>query len=479
MAQIFPVILSGGAGTRLWPLSREMYPKQFIRFFGKDRPSMLAQTATRMDGDRFAPPIVLSSGDHRFLVQEALESVNVEAGAILLEPCARNTAPAITLAALRVAQSDPDGVLAVMPSDHLIEDSETFAEIVVRGARLARDGRIVLLGRTPTDPHTGYGYIKAGARCDGDDRAHAVAAFTEKPDRETAEKYVAAGNYLWNCGIFIMSAQTYLAEITKHEPEILEHARAALDHAEEDGPFQRVARAPFSKAKSISVDYAVMERTERAVVLPIDTKWSDVGAWASLWDETPKDARGNAVSGDGLLVDTQDTLVRSERGLVATLGVKDLVIVNTPDALLVADQSRSQDVGKIVSRLKEQGRTEHQTHIRSYRPWGHFETLALEPRFQVKKLFVKPGAKLSMQMHHHRSEHWVVVKGTARVTVGDMDKLLTENESVYIFATQWHRLENPGKVPLEVVEVQIGSYLGEDDIIRSEDIYNRDPDETR
>ena len=480
MSTIHPVILSGGSGTRLWPLSRAMYPKQFIRFFNGSEPSFLGATLQRLVADDFAKPILLCNNDHRFLVKDELDRASLEAGAIYLEPVARNTAAAIAVAAVAISETDPNGILAVMPSDHVISDEAAFVDAVRRAARVAETGRLVLFGIKPAEAHTGYGYIRRGAAIDGfSGSAFAVDAFFEKPDIATAAEYVADGNYYWNSGIFVLHARTFIEELARLEPRILEAARGALARAEPDLGCLRLDRAAFSSAPSISVDYAVMEKTAAAAMLPIDVGWNDVGSWSSLWEVAPRDKDGNSVHGDAVLEDSKNLYVHSERSLVATIGVKDLVIVDTPDALLVADKSRSQDVATIVKRLKASNRKEQEQHLRNYRPWGYFETLSLGPRFQVKLLHVKPDAKLSMQMHHHRSEHWIVVQGTAKVVIGDIEKLVRENESVYIFATQWHRLENPGKVPLELIEVQIGSYLGEDDIVRGDDIYKRAPEETR
>jgi mannose-1-phosphate guanylyltransferase/mannose-6-phosphate isomerase len=479
MTTIYPIILSGGSGTRLWPLSRAMYPKQFIPFNGR-KDSFLGATLQRLTGEGFEKPTILCNNDHRFLVKAELDQAKIQPKQIILEPIARNTAPAIAVAALAVAAENPAGVLVVMPSDHAIGAPQKFVDAVRRAAAVAATGRLVLFGIQPATAHTGYGYIRAGADIDGfKGAAFTVDAFTEKPDQATAEKYLASGRYFWNSGIFVLHARTFIEELGRLQPAILTAARAALAKSVNDLGFQRLDKAAFQQAPSISVDYAVMEKTKAAAMLPIDVGWNDVGSWSSLWDIAPRDQDGNYAVGDALLQDTRDTYVHSEKSLVATIGVRDLVIVDTPDALLVADKSRSEDVSKIVARLKAEGRKEPETHLRAYRPWGFFESLAMGPRFQVKLLHVDPGQKLSMQMHHHRSEHWIVVQGTAKVVIGDIEKLVRENESVYIFATQWHRLENPGKVPLEIIEVQIGSYLGEDDILRTDDIYKRAPDETK
>jgi mannose-1-phosphate guanylyltransferase/mannose-6-phosphate isomerase len=366
-----------------------------------------------------------------------------------------------------------------MPSDHVIGDVPSFVAAVRRAAGIAASGKLVLFGIAPDAPNTGYGWIRRGAPLAGFDGAFAVAAFAEKPNRETAEEYLASGAYDWNSGIFVLDVRAFLAELESLEPAILAAARRALAGAQDDLGFLRLDAQAFADAPAISIDYAVMERTSLAAVVPIDVGWSDVGSFGSLWELARRDEAGNAVRGDALLEETRNCYVFSETSLVTTMGVSDLVIVDTPDALLVADRTRAQDVGTLVSRLKATGRKEHESQVRSYRPWGYFETLNVGPRFQVKLLHVKPGGKLSLQMHHHRSEHWVVVHGTAKVTVGGEERLIYENQSVYIVATQWHRLENPGKTPLELIEVQIGSYLGEDDIVRSDDVYRRRPDETR
>lgn len=478
---IIPVVLAGGSGTRLWPMSRAMYPKQVVPFFGGKNETFLGTTLKRLGSSRgFAAPIVMCNNDHRFLVKAEADRVGIAPRAIILEPIARNTAAAIAVAALYSELNDPGAILVVMPSDHVLHDEPGFIENVRRAATVAATGTLVLFGVKPTEPHTGYGYIRQGAPledCDG--AAFTVDAFCEKPDRGVAEKYIAAGGHYWNSGIFVMSARAFLDELAAFEPAILEAARAALHRAADDVGFLRLDHDAFAAARNISVDYAVMEKTSHAAVLPFDGGWSDAGSWDSLWHMAPHDAAGNYVCGEAILEDTSDCYVHSGSALVATIGVKDLIIVDTADALLVADKSRSQEVSKIVTQLRQSNRREHEQHLRNLRPWGYFQSLNAGPRFQVKLLHVAPGAKLSLQMHHHRSEHWTVVQGTAKVAVGDVDQIVRENESVYISATQWHRLENPGKVPLEVIEVQIGSYLGEDDIVRSDDVYHRSPDETR
>jgi mannose-1-phosphate guanylyltransferase / mannose-6-phosphate isomerase len=478
---LYPVILSGGSGTRLWPLSRAMYPKQFIRFFNGQNTSFLGSTLQRLSRDEgFEQPTLLCNNDHRFLVKEELDRAGIDPRAIILEPVARNTAAAIAVAALSISRDNPAAIMVVMPSDHAIKDEAKFTEAVRRAAKVAATGRLVLFGIQPNEPQTGYGYIRQGTALEGfNGGAFKVDSFFEKPNAKTAESYLAAGNYFWNSGIFVLHARTFLEELARLEPKILEAARGGLYKAANDLGFLRLDRTAFAQSPNVSIDYAVMEKTAAAAMLPIDVGWSDVGSWSSLWDIAPRDADNNYVHGEAVLEDSRNCYVHSERGLVSTIGVENLIIVDTPDALLVADKSRTQEVSKIVARLRQSNRKEQEQHLRNYRPWGYFETLNIGTRFQVKLLHVKPGGKLSMQMHHHRSEHWVVVQGTANVVVGDLDKLLRENESVYIFATQWHRLENPGKVPLEIIEVQIGTYLGEDDIVRTDDVYHRAPEETK
>lgn len=481
MSTIVPVILSGGSGTRLWPLSRAMYPKQFINFFNGQGTSFLGAALTRLKADAgFSAPILLCNNDHRFLVKEEVERAGIDPKAIILEPIARNTAAAIATAALAAQREDPDAILAVMPSDHMVQNEAQFVESVKRAATLTATGKLVLFGIKPKEPHTGYGYIRKGAALDGvDSGAFTVEAFFEKPDSAKAQSYLDDGRYYWNSGIFVLHARTFLDELADLEPRVLAAARGALTQAKEDLSFLKLDFKFFNTSPAISVDYAVMERTTSAAMLPIDVGWSDVGSWTSLWEISPRDEDNNYAKGDAILEDSTGCYIHAERGLVSTIGVKDLVIVDTPDALLVADKNRSQEVSKIVAKLSRSNRKEHEQHLRNRRPWGYFETLNIGPRFQVKLLHVKPGGTLSMQMHHHRSEHWVVVQGTAKVTNGDEERLVREGESNYIGATAWHRLENPGKVPLELIEVQIGSYLGEDDIVRGDDIYNRAPEETK
>jgi len=479
--RIYPVILCGGSGTRLWPLSRAMYPKQFIPLCSETGQSLLASTLHRLRPEAgFAAPTLLSHNDHRFLLSDELVRAGVEPREILLEPVARNTAPAIVVAALSIAEQDPEGVLAVMPSDHVIDDANAFADAVARAGEMTGQHRLMLFGIKPATAHTGYGYIRKGQALNGaEDSGSLVEAFVEKPDLATAESYLRDGGYYWNSGIFILPAAAFLEEVAHLAPDILDAARAALAGAECDLGFRRLEASAYAEAPNISIDHAIMEKTDKAAVMPLDLGWSDVGSWSSVWEQSAQDEDGNVTEGDAILVDTRGSYIRAQDALVSTIGVEDMVIVHTRDAMLVARKDRAQDVSALVAQLKRSNRGEHQQHVRNHRPWGFFETLNLGPRFQVKLLHVKPGGRLSLQMHHHRSEHWVIVTGTALVTCDGEEKLVCENESVYISATQFHRLENPGKVPLEIIEVQIGSYLGEDDIIRTDDVYRRAAEETK
>ncbi len=475
---ILPVILSGGSGTRLWPLSREQYPKQLLPLVGED--SMLQATVQRLAGlPGIAEPLLVCNEDHRFVVAEQLRQLGSN-GTVVLEPVGRNTAPAVTLAALLALRDSQDPVMVIMPADHVILDGDRFREAVQQAARLAEAGMIVTFGITPDCPETGYGYIQRGDVLPGETSAFRLARFVEKPDRTTAQRYLDAGDHLWNSGLFVMKASVWRDAISRCRPDILSACERALAEARADGDFVRVAKDAFAACPSDSIDYAVMERIAAGVaglppaaVIPLSAGWSDVGAWDSLWQVLPKDEAGNAWRGDVMLHDTTHTLAFSESRLVACVGVRDLVVVETPDAVLVTHKDRTQDVKKIAERLKKETRSEAQFHRKVHRPWGSYDGVDAGERFQVKRIVVKPGASLSLQMHHHRAEHWVVVRGTAKVTRGDETLLVSENESTFIPLGIKHRLENPGKLMLEMIEVQSGAYLGEDDIVRFEDTYGR------
>lgn len=468
---LIPVILSGGSGTRMWPLSRSAYPKQFLPLVGEK--TMLQQTALRVrDMPDMAAPIVISNAEQRFVVAEQLRAINVKPSSILLEPVGRNTAPAVAVAAIAALRMDPNAVLLVWPSDHVILDEDKLRRYVERAARLAKDDYLVTFGIKPESPHTGYGYIRRGKGLD--EGTYEVDAFVEKPDLQTAEGFLADGGYYWNSGIFCLKASAYLEELGLRQPAILEQSRLAVEQAKEDLDFVRLDEAAFAVCPSESIDYAVMEHTSRAAVVEAaDLGWSDVGSWSALSEVVERDASGNTCSGDVIVEGVSDCYIRAESRMVAAIGVENLVIVETADATLVTTKDRAQDVKKIVERLNAEGRGESVFHRRVLRPWGSYEGIDAGERFQVKRIVVNPGAALSLQMHYHRAEHWIVVKGTARVVNGDREILLGENQSTYIPLGERHRLENPGKVPLELIEVQSGSYLGEDDIVRFDDQYGR------
>ncbi|WP_237060470.1 mannose-1-phosphate guanylyltransferase/mannose-6-phosphate isomerase [Microbulbifer sediminum] len=470
---MIPVILCGGTGSRLWPLSREAYPKQFLPLAGSE--TMLQATAMRLDGiANVAAPILVCNEEHRFAAAEQLQEIGRSAQSILLEPCARNTAPAIALAALAALEDAGEGdepMLLVLPADHAVTDVPAFERAVDSARELAKRGHLVTFGIVPTCAETGYGYIRRGE--DLGEGAWKVADFVEKPDAATAERYLDSGDYSWNSGMFLFRASRYLEELREYRPDILEACRAAFAGAARDLDFTRVDAAAFAACDSESVDYAVMERTESAAVVPMAAGWSDVGSWSALWELAEKDSDGNRLHGDVLAEDASGCLVHGDNRLVSLLGVRDLVVVDTDDAILIADKGRVQEVKKLVQRLDQSGRGEARAHRKVYRPWGYYDSIDAGPRFQVKRIVVKPGRQLSLQMHHHRAEHWIVVRGTARVTRGEEELLVTENESTYIPLGVTHRLENPGSIPLELIEVQSGSYLGEDDIVRLEDKYGR------
>jgi mannose-1-phosphate guanylyltransferase/mannose-6-phosphate isomerase len=468
---LHPVILSGGSGTRLWPLSRQNQPKQFLALMGDH--SLYQETALRASKLTSAQaPITVCADDHRFMVGEQLQAIGIASGGILLEPTARSTAPAIALAALHALARDSDATLLVMPADHLIEDEAAFRVAVEAATGLASQGWLVTFGIHPDYAETGYGYILRGEPLG--EGGYRVERFVEKPDKATAERYVAEGTYAWNSGMFLFSAQRYLEDLDRHAPAILDAARKAMAAARADLDFTRVDHDAFAASPSDSIDYAVMEKTDRAAVVPVSCGWSDIGSWSSLWSVAERDGDGNRYEGDVIAVDTRDSLVRaSERRMIATIGVDDLVIIDTPDATLVARKDRVQDVKTVVDRLKQAGRQEHLFHRKVYRPWGSYDSIGVGPRFQVKRIVVKPGAALSLQKHHKRAEHWIVVSGVAEVTCDDRVFDLHENESTYIPLGSVHRLRNRGTEPVELIEVQSGSYLGEDDIVRLEDVYGR------
>jgi mannose-1-phosphate guanylyltransferase/mannose-6-phosphate isomerase len=470
--KIYPVILSGGAGTRLWPLSRAVMPKQLLPLV-TDK-TMLQETALRVRGwPGVMAPLVVCGNEHRFMVAEQLRDIGVTPHGILLEPAGRNTAPAVAAAAAFLKAQDPDAVMLVLPADHVIEKNEAFRLAVERAAAQVAQGGLATFGIVPNAPETGYGYIRRGEPLPGCDDCYQIERFVEKPDRDTAAGFVADGGYYWNSGMFMFRADRFLAEIEQHAPAIAAAAQAAVQTAYRDLDFCRLDEAAFSASPSDSIDYAVMEHTRDGVVVSADIGWSDVGSWTALADVQEQDSNGNVQRGDVYLDSTSNTLVRAESRIVAVVGVRDLVVVETQDAVLVVHKDQVQRVKNVVEHLKGQARTEHLHHTRVYRPWGYYEGIDAGDRFQVKRITVKPGEKLSLQMHHHRAEHWIVVSGTARVTCGDKVILLAENESTYIPLGTTHRLENPGKLPLHLIEVQSGSYLGEDDIVRFEDIYQR------
>ncbi|MBL8253179.1 MAG: mannose-1-phosphate guanylyltransferase/mannose-6-phosphate isomerase [Candidatus Competibacter sp.] len=468
---IVPVILSGGSGTRLWPLSREAYPKQFLPLV--DQNTMLQNTALRIAGlADVATPLVVCNQEHRFMVAEQLRAIGIQPATAILEPVGRNTAPAVAVAALHAQCDGADPTLLILPADHVIADVEGFRAAVRQVATHAEAGRLITFGIVPTAPETGYGYIKAGAPLD-DSGVCAVERFVEKPDADTAQTYFQSGTYSWNSGMFMFRASSFLAELEQFAPAVLAACQQALATGRADRDFLWLDGAAFAACPKDSIDYAVMEKTDHAVILPLEVGWNDVGSWSALWEVGERDGDGNIARGDVIEVDTRDSYVDATSRLVATVGVEHLVVVETADAVLVATKDRVQDVKTVVDRLKARRRPEGSSHRKVYRPWGFYDSIDLDQRFQVKRIMIKPGACISSQMHHHRAEHWVVVSGTARVHRGDEEYLLTDNQSTYIPVGVPHRLTNPGKIPLEIIEVQSGSYLGEDDIVRFEDIYGR------
>ena len=469
---IHPVIMAGGTGSRLWPLSRQLNPKQFLKLTDGSL-SMLQSTVARLDGMKAEKPLLICNEEHRFLAAEQMRQSGQDDVQIILEPHGRNTAPAIALAAIQLCENagDDDPLMLVLAADHLIQDTSAFQQGVSRAIPLAQRGKLVTFGIVPGHPETGYGYIHRGAELEAG--CFEVDSFVEKPDLDTAKAYLASGDYLWNSGMFMFSARAYLKELETHRPDILAACHAAIADASKDLHFTRVNADLFEQCPSESVDYAVMEKTDKAAVVALDAGWSDIGSWSALWDVSDKDEVGNSLTGDVIARDTANTLVRADSRLVATVGVDNLVIIETKDALLVAHKDKVQDVKNVVEQIRSDGRHEHMNHREVYRPWGVYDSIDNGARYQVKRITVKPGAKLSVQMHHHRAEHWIVVSGTAKVTNGDKTYLVTENQSTYIPVGQVHSLENPGVIDLELIEVQSGSYLGEDDIVRYEDRYGR------
>jgi len=471
---ILPVILSGGAGTRLWPLSRELYPKQLLPLAGEK--TMLQNTVLRLLGlDSLQPSLVVCNEEHRFMVAEQLRAIDHMPSAIILEPVGRNTAPAVAVAAMHAMSQGDDPLLLVLPADHLISNPQALQDAVSTAAPLARRGGLITFGIVPSTPETGYGYIRAGEPItnEGSAVAFSVASFKEKPDIETAKRYLASGDHYWNSGMFLFRASQYLEELERLSPSLVDPCQKAYKGARVDLDFTRLDSEAFADCPSDSIDYAVMEKTKNAAVVPLDAGWNDVGSWSALWEVGEHDQEGNVIQGDVLLHDTKNSYVNAQSRMLAVVGVEDHVVVETADAVLVASRDRVQDVKHIVSALKKQGRGEGVLHRRVNRPWGAYESIDHQERFQVKRITVNPGASLSLQMHHHRAEHWIVVKGTARITNEEKVYTLTENQSTYIPVGARHRLENPGMIPLEIIEIQSGSYLGEDDIVRFDDTYGR------
>ena len=468
---IFPVIMAGGTGSRLWPLSRELYPKQFLTVTGEQ--SMLQQTVARLSGMEHSAPVLICNEEHRFIAAEQMRLGGYEHGGIILEPVGRNTAPAIALAALQAVNNAADGeepVLLVLAADHVIENELAFTTSVEKALPFAENGQLVTFGIVPTAPETGYGYIKSGVQ-DGD--AFSVSEFVEKPDLATAKEYLETGNYYWNSGMFLFKASRYLEELEKFAPDMLDVCKRAIAAPSQDLEFVRVDKAIFETCPDDSIDYAVMEKTDAAMVVPMDAGWSDVGSWSALWDVSSKDEDNNVSKGDVIAVNTVNSYLHAENKLIATVGLDNLIVVETKDAILVANKDQVQDVKSIVNELKKAERSEYKLHREVYRPWGKYDSVDSGARDHVKRITVKPGEKLSIQKHHHRAEHWIVVSGTASVLNGDKTIQVSENESTYIPLGAIHALENPGKIPLEMIEIQTGSYLGEDDIVRFEDRYGR------
>ena len=465
---MIPVIMSGGSGTRLWPLSRKNKPKQFLNLFGET--SLFQETLNRLVGvGELDAPIIVCNDDHRFMVAEQLQEITIENATIILEPCARNTAPAIAVAALQAHIQGDDPLILVLAADHVIHEQHIFHKAIEQAKIAAERGKLVTFGIIPTSAHTGFGYIEAQEK----DKTSNVTAFVEKPDAETAQGYLDSGNYYWNSGMFMFKASTIITELERFAPDMLSSCQQALAESKTDLDFVRLDKQQFEKCPSDSLDYAVMEKTDKAVVIPLDAGWSDVGSWPSLWENHDKDQDNNVSMGDVTLDNVTNSYIHSEHRLVSVLGVDNLIVVETPDVVMVASKEQAENIKLVVEKLNKANRDEGTVHRKGYRPWGYYDSIDSGDRFQVKRISVNPGASLSLQMHHHRAEHWIVVKGVAEVTCGDKVKLLSENESTFIPVGVKHRLHNPGRVPVEIIEVQSGAYLGEDDIVRFDDVYNR------
>ncbi|WP_152225530.1 mannose-1-phosphate guanylyltransferase/mannose-6-phosphate isomerase [Pseudomonas sp. SCB32] len=471
---MIPVILSGGSGSRLWPLSRKQYPKQFLALTGEH--TLFQQTLERLVFEGMEAPVVVSNQEHRFIVQEQLDALHLKTQAILLEPFGRNTAPAVAIAAMKLIAEGRDELLLILPADHVIEDQRAFQRALALATNAAEKGEMVLFGVPADRPETGYGYIKSGDERGLPDGVIRVERFIEKPDEARAKQFVEEGGYYWNSGMFLFRASRFLEELKKHDTDIYDTCLLALERSQRDGEVVSIDAATFECCPDNSIDYAVMEKTRRACVVPLAAGWNDVGSWSSIWEVHEKDADGNVTMGDVVVHDSRNCLVHGNGKLVSVVGLEDIVVVETKDAMMIAHKDRVQDVKKVVNQLDAAGRSETQNHCQVYRPWGSYDSVDMGGRFQVKHITVKPGARLSLQMHHHRAEHWIVVSGTAEVTCDDKVFLLTENQSTYIPIASVHRLANPGKIPLEIIEVQSGSYLGEDDIERLEDVYGRTSD---
>jgi len=474
---IIPVILSGGSGTRLWPLSRALRPKQLLSLVSDS--TMIQDTVSRLNGIKnLSTPIIVCNEEHRFMIAEQMREIDINPAAIILEPFGKNTAPAVAISAIKAhevaGETGDDTVILVLPADHVIQDTKAFHDAVDVGYKAALDNKLVTFGIVPSSPETGYGYIKSGKVVNNHVDVHEVELFVEKPDKQTAESYIKQGDYYWNSGMFMFKASEYINELKQFNNEMLEASKDALEQGKSDLDFIRLNKDAFEKCPSDSIDYAVMEKTEHAVVVPVDIGWNDIGSWTALWEVGKSDERGNVSHGDVCIIDSDNSYIHSESRLVSAVGVKDHVIVETADAILVAHKNAAQNVKDIVDNLKATHREEALVPHKVYRPWGTYECIDIEEHFQAKRIMVKPGARLSLQLHHHRAEHWIIVKGTAKVTCGDKKFIMSENESTYIPLGEKHRLENIGKIPLEVIEVQTGSYLGEDDIVRFDDVYGRE-----